>query len=264
MIDEQAVRERIAEVVDPELDQSVSALGFVDGVEIEGTEVTVRLRLPTYWCAANFAYMMAAGLRERILLVEGVERVTVRVEDHFAESELSAGVSAGRSFFEIFPGDADGELEELRRSFTRKAFLIRQEQLLRALLRAGFAPATLARITAADVAVEGTELAVRDGEDGEWRRVNGLAQTWRLWLTKRAALGLASPGADPLFSTPEGEPLPPDGVLDHLRSSRMIRLNGAFNTLLCTGLNRVRHGVDVDADAMWVTPEDPEQEVRPA
>lgn len=263
MIDEMAVRERIAEVTDPELDQSLSALGFVESIEIDRAEVTVRLRLPTYWCAANFAYMMASDLRERILRVPGVERVHVRLEDHFAEREITDGVNAGQRFSEIFPADADGELEELRASFARKAFLIRQEQLLRALLRAGFAPEHIVRLTAGDVTEEGRALAVRDAA-GKWRQLSGLAQTWRLWLRKRAALGAAAPGAGPLFTTPEGEPLAASGLMDHLRSARMIRLNGTFNTLLCTGLNRTRHGVDVNADAMWMTPGDTGQEVRPA
>jgi len=39
-------------------------------------------------------------------------------------------------------------------------------------------------------------------------------------------------------------------VPEHLRAARTIRLNGAFNTVLCTALNRITHGVEVDADAL--------------
>lgn len=248
MIDEGEVRAQIAEVLDPELDQSLSALGFVDGFEIRGAEVAVSLRLPTYWCAANFAYMMAADLRERIAQVTGVKTVTVRLLDHFAGDEISAGVNRGQQFSEVFPGDAEGELDELRRTFARKAFLIRQEQLLRGLLRAGYTPEQLTRMTAADLHAEDDVLLVRGDARPEihaepvWRRLPYLGRTYALWRKKRLAVGLGQPGAGPLFTTAEGGPLAAEGLMEHLRSARMIRLNGTFNTILCTGLYQVRYG----------------------
>lgn len=131
MIDERAVWARIGEVMDPELDRPLDALGFVESVRIDGSEVVVHFRLPTYWCAPNFAYMMSSDLRERIGRVPGVEAVRVRLLDHFAEDEITAGVNAGQSFAEVFADETDGDLTELRRTFLRKAFLVRQEQLLR-------------------------------------------------------------------------------------------------------------------------------------
>lgn len=254
MIDEREVYDRLGEVLDPELDQSLAHLGFVEGVEIRGAEVVVRFRLPTYWCAANFAYMMAADIRERVSRVAGVEAVTVRLRDHFAEDEINDGVNAGQPFSRVFAGEADGELDELRATFARKAFLVRQEQLLRVLLRAGFAAEALARLTAADVRPVGDALLVRvaeaNGDDAAagvgWRRLPGLGRTWALWRQKRAALGLLFPVGGPLFTTADGDPLTAEGLPEHLRAARMIRLNGAFNTMLCTRLNQVRHDVHVD------------------
>ena len=49
MIDERAVWARIGEVMDPELDRPLDALGFVESVRIDGSEVVVHFRLPTYW-----------------------------------------------------------------------------------------------------------------------------------------------------------------------------------------------------------------------
>ncbi|MCS5599972.1 MAG: iron-sulfur cluster assembly protein, partial [Rhodospirillales bacterium] len=60
------VDQQLAKVYDPELDQPLTELGFIGGVDIAGDKVTVRFRLPTYWCAANFAYMMASDIRERV------------------------------------------------------------------------------------------------------------------------------------------------------------------------------------------------------
>ncbi|HEU5437802.1 MAG TPA: iron-sulfur cluster assembly protein [Ktedonobacterales bacterium] len=271
MIDERDVWARVGEVLDPELDRPLSALGFVECVEIRGAQVEVRLRLPTFWCAANFAFLMAADLRDRIGRAPGVERVTVRLMDHFAQDEIADAVNAGRPFSETFPGEADGELDELRLTFARKAFLVRQEQLMRALLRAGETPERLARLRAADLRADGDALLLRRapehageehaGQQGAWRRLPSLARLLAMLVQKRAALGLPTVADDdPLFTTEAGVPLPPQrtAVMAFLGTARMVRLNGAFNTLLCTGLNRVQHGVEVDADALCAGGQEPE------
>ncbi|HEU0027180.1 MAG TPA: iron-sulfur cluster assembly protein [Ktedonobacterales bacterium] len=248
-LDERDVWARIGEVLDPELDRPLDDLGFVNAVEVHGGEVIVRLRLPTYWCAPNFAYMMVADLRDRISATPGVERVTVLLEDHFAGEEISAGVSQGQPFSAVFPGDADGELEELRRTFAVKAFLVRQEQILRALQRAGLSAERITRLTLADLVIEGGDVLARaepeapDTRERGWVRAPGHARTYALWWKKRAALGLAelAPSA-PCFTTADGAPIPAESLPEHLRSARMVRLNGVFNTLLCTGLHAIRHG----------------------
>jgi metal-sulfur cluster biosynthetic enzyme len=248
-INEQEVWARIGEVLDPELDQPLDALGFVDSVAIDGGEVVVRLRLPTYWCSPNFAYMMAADLRDRIGAAPGVQQVTVRLEDHFASAEISAGVNQWQPFSAVFPGDADGELDELRRTFAVKAFLVRQEQMLRALLRAGLSAERVTRLALRDLAVDGADvLALAEPESQAWARAPGLARIFALWRTKRAALGLHEPAeptdSAPCFTTAEGAEIAAESLPEHLRSARMIRLNGVFNTLLCTGLHAVRYGSD--------------------
>lgn len=262
MIDERDVWEQIGQVTDPELDRPLSALGFVESVEIHDADVVVNFRLPTYWCAANFAYMMSADLRERVGRVPGVDTVTVRLRDHYAEDEISEGVNAGKAFSETFPGETDGELDELRHTFAVKAFLVRQEQLLRALLRAGYTADQLAHLTLADARVEGDALLVREGAAAggptatpeEWQRVPGIARAYALLRQKRGAAGLDVSDAGPLFVTASGAPLAPDAVPELLRAARTIRLNGAFNTVLCTALNRITHGVEVDTDALCEEP----------
>ncbi|HZC05048.1 MAG TPA: iron-sulfur cluster assembly protein [Ktedonobacterales bacterium] len=248
-INERDVWAQIGEVLDPELDKPLDALGFVDQVAILGGEVTVRLRLPTYWCAPNFAYMMAADLRDRIGRAPGVERVTVQVEDHFASDEISAGVNIGQPFSAVFPEDADGELDELRRTFAVKAFLVRQEQLIRALLRAGLSAERITSLPPTDLRTEGADVLIRVEPDASetservWTRAPGLARTYALWRKKRAILGLPdSPRGAPCFTTADGADIPANALDEHLRSARMIRLNGVFNTLLCTGLHHVRYG----------------------
>ena len=58
---------RLDMVSDPELDQSVAEMGFVNSVEIgAGGAVRISFRLPTFWCAPNFAFLMAHDMREAV------------------------------------------------------------------------------------------------------------------------------------------------------------------------------------------------------
>jgi hypothetical protein len=60
--------------------------------------------------------------RCRVLTVEGVRRVTVRLGDHCAAEEIEAAVNDGRPFSEAFPGEGAGSLAALRLTFLRKGF----------------------------------------------------------------------------------------------------------------------------------------------
>ena len=54
-----AIRERLAQVLDPELDEPILDLGFVRGLRLRSGHAEIALRLPTSWCAVNFAFLMA-------------------------------------------------------------------------------------------------------------------------------------------------------------------------------------------------------------
>src|SRR5499427_5336320 len=116
-----AVMERLAQVLDPELDEPILDLGFVRSFELHSGHASVGLRLPTSWCAVNFAYLMAEDVRRALLTVEEIGQVTVSLGDHCAAAEIEAAVNNGLSFAEAFPGEATGSLEALRRTFLRKA-----------------------------------------------------------------------------------------------------------------------------------------------
>ena len=106
-------------VLDPELDESVLSLGFVEGVESDASgNMTVSLRLPTYWCAANFSYLMASDVRRELSGLEGVRSVSVKLGDHFAGSEVEEGSIQGKSFGEAFPEGGPDTLEETRQDFS--------------------------------------------------------------------------------------------------------------------------------------------------
>src|SRR6266700_1963655 len=97
-ITEAMVYEAIADVLDPELDESLVKLGFIDRVQVDNEDVTVIFKLPTYWCAPNFAYLMAADLRTRVQAIPGVHSVHILLLDHCTDEEVSNAVNAGKSF----------------------------------------------------------------------------------------------------------------------------------------------------------------------
>src|SRR5712691_4913508 len=112
----------LATVRDPELDEPITSLGFVVACSVSaGGHAHVRLRLPTYFCAPNFAYLMVADAHDAVSGVPGVESASIVLEDHFASTEINAGVAAGAGFVGSFAEEAAAELGELRLNFQRKA-----------------------------------------------------------------------------------------------------------------------------------------------
>jgi metal-sulfur cluster biosynthetic enzyme len=149
--DGSALLERLTQVLDPELDESILDLGFVRSLRLRSGHASVALRLPTSWCAVNFAYLMAEDVRHALLSVEGICRVTVRLGDHCAAEEIEAAVNDGRPFAEAFPGEGAGNLAALRLTFLRKGFLGRQERLLRGLRDAGCSAAAICALRLGEV-----------------------------------------------------------------------------------------------------------------
>jgi metal-sulfur cluster biosynthetic enzyme len=248
-VTEAQVYTAIADVLDPELDEPLVKLGFIDRVQIDGPDVTVVFKLPTYWCAPNFAYLMASDLRARLRAMPGVRTARVVLLDHCTEDEVTNGVNKGQSFAEAFSKEvtADEDLEELRRTFLRKGFLMRQDTLLRQMLKAGLDEATILSLRRSDLAVD----EVADRVFVTTRQ--GVVQLERagrnagVYLRKGAVLGLVQNEHDLLITDDQGQPVAPGTLQDYLRHSRSIRLNIMFNTSMCIGLFRTRYanaGVD--------------------
>jgi metal-sulfur cluster biosynthetic enzyme len=222
MIDRQKVLDALSGVRDPELDEPLTDLGFVTELRVEDDAVSVRLRLPTYFCAPNFAYLMVADAKEAVLSVPGVRRASVLLEDHYASEELNTNVNAGGGFDEAFPGETEGpDLGELRATFRRKSFVSRQETLCRALLAQGSTPEELAAMTLGDVPPS--------GEFGKY-------------LERRSELRLEISPEAPFLVDPDGRRIPQEAVVQHLRFAKTVRVSIDGNALHCRGLLETRYG----------------------
>ena len=219
----------LAAVTDPELDEPVTDLGFVEQVTVGADgDVSIDFRLPTYWCAANFAYMMAEDMRDAVAALPWVTRVVPRLQEHMCADEVNRGVAGGLAFGAAF-GEAgdDDSLASLRTTFRSKAFQSRQEALLRALLAQGFGKAALAAMTMAEL--ERTAVA----------RSNGVGLR-RRYLEMRARVGGSAGQEDRAFVTAEGAPLTEAGFDEHLRTLASVRIAMEFNGALCRGLLAAR------------------------
>lgn len=225
---EEAVLAALAGVRDPELDRPVTELGFVAHCAVdEAGTATVRLRLPTYFCAPNFAFLMVADAADAVRVVPGVTGVDVRLEDHFAADTINAGVAARLGFVGSFGDEAADELDDLRANFLRRAVLAGTDRVCRALLADGVDRSRLA--------------SVRLGDAPAGRDTDRLRE-------RRAELGLPAGDHDPLLiDVVTGEPVDAADLRTHLGRARLARVGQEANTGVCVGMLRARYGIEVSS-----------------
>jgi metal-sulfur cluster biosynthetic enzyme len=251
-VDSAALYAALDGVVDPELDQSVVQLGFVEGVEIDprAGSVTIGLRLPTFWCSPSFAYLMAHDARQAALEVAGVRSARVVLKDHGQSDEITEGVSAGRTFREVFPDETDGDLDDLRALFRGKAFGMRQEQLVRYLVESGLTAAEIVSLRAGDVLDTSDVGGLRLLVGGFERVLRGGAPLAHAYLERRRRVGLDTDHRAPLVTDLDGAPIAADDLEAHLQRTRRQRISTTFNALMCRGLLETRYGLDGGKEAL--------------
>src|SRR5450631_2545398 len=105
-------------VMDPELDESVTDLNFVTKADVDSeNRVHIEFRLPTYWCAANFSFLMADDMRNAVKELPWVADVSIVLGEHMYADKINAGLARGLNLQETFGAEADGDLNVLRRTF---------------------------------------------------------------------------------------------------------------------------------------------------
>ena len=207
-------------VMDPELDESVAAMGFIERVAIDGRQADITFRLPTYWCSANFAFLMAADMRLAVEQLPTIDAARIRLVDHFAAGKINRGVAGGMGFAEVFAGEASTDLTEIRRAFRERALLGRQEKVLRALVRRDGVEAALATNMA------GLNDLTRD-QDAEIRTA-----ALRYLALRRHEPGGAATGAS-AFIALDGTPVAPADYMTHLRTLRRVKGAAEANAEMC-------------------------------
>ncbi|HEY4462353.1 MAG TPA: iron-sulfur cluster assembly protein [Streptosporangiaceae bacterium] len=204
-------------VRDPELDEPITSLGFVASCTVSASgDAQVRLRLPTYFCAPNFAFLMVADAYDAVAALPGVRQTEVVLEEHFASDAINGGVAAHAGFAQSFDGEAVGELHDLRADFLRKAVMAGTDQVCRPLIAAGIQPPDLAGMALADVPPSPALARLRQ---------------------RRAELGLPAGDDAPLLIDPRtGERVGEDAMPLHLRRARTTRISIEANGSICRGM----------------------------
>jgi metal-sulfur cluster biosynthetic enzyme len=229
MIAEDRIAGVLSAVRDPELDEPITDLGFVKEIRIDGGRVAVTLWLPTYFCAPNFAYVMAADAKAAVRAVEGVTEVAIRLIDHHASDEINGGLAASKDFDETFPGETAGSgLTELRLRFDRKAFVARQLEVYRQLTETGMTPAEILGLTVA-----------------------GLPDTpeARRYMDRRARVGLDTSGGAAFLVDLDGKAVTADNLDRHLLFARTVSVSIEGNASFCRGLLATRYGLSGSKEA---------------
>lgn len=225
-----AVWRALGTVLDPELDEPITDLDFVEShtVSAEGV-ATVVLRLPTFFCAPNFSFLMVADAYDAVSTVSGVTRADVTLVDHHASREINSGVAAQVGFVKSFAGSDQGEavseLDGLRLDFYRKAALAGQDRVARPLVDAGVGPDELAAMNLGDLSTSGDLERMRE---------------------RRAALGLPHGDEAPLLIDAEGNRITSAQVPLHLRRARLQRIGIETNGEYCKSLLAVRYPAGVN------------------
>jgi metal-sulfur cluster biosynthetic enzyme len=226
---------RLDLVMDPELDEPVTDMGFIEAVSVAGpttgrniSTVEISFRLPTYWCSPNFAFLMAEDIKRQVETLPWVGRAMVLLQDHMAAEEMNAVINAGGAFSDVFADLMPGEnLEALREKFDQKAFQRRQEVVIKALVARGFSPQDITSLTLGDFAV----IQFEDREEDRQR-----ARYADLLLAK----GLASRADDLALPTYHGTPIG-DDFKAYMGLLRSVRINMEFSGSLCRGLKQSRY-----------------------
>jgi len=236
-----ASQERLLEALetvrDPELDEPITSLGFVASCTVSADgDAEVSLRLPTYFCAPNFAYLMVADAYDAVSALSGVRSALVVLEDHFASDAINGGVAAKAGFVRSFDGEAVAELDQLRADFLRKAVMAGTDQVGRPLLEAGASGADLIGMTL-----------------GQVPRSHALSRL----RERRAELGLPAGDDAPLLVDPmTGVPVAEEALPLHLRRARVTRVSIEANSGICRGMLRHRYATPGQGETLLSPEED--------
>lgn len=223
---EQEARQALSGVLDPELDEPITDLGFVRSLEVvtgrTTSDVTVHLRLPTSFCSPNFAYLMASDAKDALTRLPWTGHVVVELDDHHDSDLINRGLAADAGYRGTFLHEAEKDLEELRAIFRRKAHTAAMERCLTRLLR-----------REPDRPVESLG-EVRMGELPLDRDTEALRR-------RRAALGLPDTPEALVMVDHDGRGYAPEEVPMRLRRARSTRISIDGNAHFCRGLLRTRY-----------------------
>ena len=227
------IRLALDAVIDPELDEPITDLGFVRSIDTGADgAVEVHLRLPTSFCAPNFAYLMASDAKDALTALPWTSVVVVELDDHHDSEIINTGLAADAGYRGTFRHEADSDLDQLRATFARKAHTAAMERALTGLLRADpeRTETQLGAVRLADLPDDDAARSLR---------------------RRRRAIGLGTDADDLVLVDADGMSYAPDAVTHALRRARSTRISIEGNAHWCKGLLGTRYA-DEPADPTFV------------
>lgn len=214
-------------VYDPELDQSIRELDFVAHLDVSDTDVRVTLRLPTYWCSPNFAFIMMEDLDHALTALPWVKAAHITLIDHESAEALNQGIARHQPFSQVF-AESTGDLATIRRVFKEKAFYSRQKQVIDYLKTHGLEVSSWTPGTWQEL-----RLSLQSSSEGQQllKRYEEMAQYWQVGCADH----------DPAIVDTQGSAISPELWVRHSHSLRLITLNMVSNSHICQGLLQVRY-----------------------
>lgn len=220
---ENEVLRALDSVIDPELDEPITDLGFVRSVAVTDAGIEVHLRLPTSFCSPNFAYLMASDAKDALTgLAAAGTQVLVELDDHHDSSIINTGLATDAGYRGTFLHEAESDLDELRATFQRKAHTASMERALTALLR------SRADLIEADV----SDVVLGDLPDDAAKEA---------LIRRRETIGLSTDPSDAVLVDHRGVPHPAASAALALRHARSTRISIDGNAHFCRGLLATRY-----------------------
>ncbi|WP_382306032.1 metal-sulfur cluster assembly factor [Herbiconiux sp. UC225_62] len=221
-LNEDDVMRALDAVIDPELDEPITDLGFVRSVAFTEDGIEVHLRLPTSFCAPNFAYLMASDAKDALTAMPEAGRVVVELDDHHDSEIINRGLAADAGYRGTFRHEAESDLDELRTTFQRKAHTAAMERALTALLRvrSDLEEQDVATVVLGDLPDDAAKAAL---------------------LRRRETIGLSVDDSAPVLVDEHGAPHPASSAALALRRARSTRISIDGNAHFCRGLLATRY-----------------------
>jgi len=86
---EKKIREKLRDVVDPEIGASIMDMNLVDEVRIEGNKAYITYHLTAPFCPPVFALHIGKNIKKVAKGVEGIDEVDVKLKDHVQAEDIN-------------------------------------------------------------------------------------------------------------------------------------------------------------------------------
>ena len=85
--------DEFSQIVDPEINTTITELELIDEVDISDANVKVDLHLTSPFCPAVFGFKIDQDIHDNLLSIQGIDDVKVNVSNHFMAEQINNQVN---------------------------------------------------------------------------------------------------------------------------------------------------------------------------